>query len=430
MAFSHTLLGLTSEDCTFSVTLIVELMIEGERLSTDQPNPTPTPSSEFPWWSSPQPNPSNFLAPLPLSVQEAASTIKPKRASIGLGIALLMALVAGVLGSVIGRSISLSSGTSNLVSLHSNIERQPNSIAGIAARVSPSVVSVSVQSSSGGDTGSGFFIQSNGYILTNNHVIEAAVTGNGTISVNLQDGKSYPAAIIGRDAAYDLAVLKIEVTNAPALSLGNSDDVQVGDAVIAIGSPLGLSGTVTSGIISAKDRAVTAGSGTGESSFINAIQTDAAINPGNSGGPLVDSAGAVIGVNSAIASLGSSSSGQAGSIGLGFAIPINQAKKTADQLIKSGVATHPIIGLSLDNSFTGTGAKVANTATAILAGGPAEKAGIKAGDVIVAFNGKAITSSDQLIVAIRSQSVGDTVTLKYLRAGVAKTVSLTLIAKQ
>ncbi len=341
-----------------------------------------------------------------------------------------MALVAGVLGSVIGRSINLSAGSSNLVSLHSNIERQPNSIAGIAARVSPSVVSVSVQSSNGGDTGSGFFIQSNGYILTNNHVIEAAVTGNGTISVNLQDGKSYPAKIIGRDAAYDLAVLKIEVTNAPALSLGNSDEVRVGDAVIAIGSPLGLSGTVTSGIISAKDRAVTAGSGTGESSFINALQTDAAINPGNSGGPLVDSAGAVIGVNSAIASLGSSSSGQAGSIGLGFAIPINQAKKTADQLIKSGVATHPIIGLSLDNSFTGTGAKVADTATAILAGGPAEKAGMKAGDVIVSFNGKAINNSDELIVAIRSLSVGDTVSLKYLRAGVAKTVSLTLIAKQ
>jgi len=255
-----------------------------------------------------------------------------------------MALIAGVIGSLLGRNLVLSQNT-GLVQSTSTVERKPDSIAGIAARVSPSVVSINVTSASGGDTGSGFFIASNGYILTNNHVVEAAAQGSGSITVNLINGKNYSAKIIGRDSSYDLAVLKIEVADAPALTLGDSDKVEVGDNVIAIGSPLGLAGTVTSGIISAKNRAVTSGNGAGESSYINALQTDAAINPGNSGGPLVDLSGAVVGVNSAIASLGSAFGSQAGSIGLGFAIPINQARKTADQLIKSGNATYPIVGM-------------------------------------------------------------------------------------
>ena len=198
--------------------------------------------------------------------------------------------------------------------------------------------------------------------------------------------------------------------------------------MIAIGSPLGLAGTVTSGIISAKNRAVTSGSGTGESSFINAIQTDAAINPGNSGGPLVDQSGAVIGVNSAIASTGAIFGSQAGSIGLGFAIPINQASKTANQLIKSGSATYPIVGMSLDNRFTGIGAKVIDSPNAILAGGPAAKAGLKAGDIIIAIDDKAINSSDEAIVVIRSHNVGDKVSLTYKRGEVTKKVTVTLIA--
>lgn len=390
---------------------------------------TKAPSSQTPWWSTPGATStiySSYGAP-----EIGTSVVAPvkEKAQISLVLSLILALVAGVLGGVLGVQISDRSHSANFVTSKSSIERAPDSIAGIAARVSPSVVSITVESDQGSDSGSGFFIDSNGYLLTNNHVIEAAAT-SGTITVTTNSDKSYPAKIVGRDAAYDLAVLKINVNNAPALSLGNSDNVQVGDAVIAIGSPLGLSGTVTSGIISAKNRPVTAGSGSGENSFINAIQTDAAVNPGNSGGPLVDSTGAVIGVNSAIASLGSSLGGQSGSIGLGFAIPINQAKKTADQLIKTGAATHPIMGLSLDNSYAGVGAKVADTPNAVLAGGPADKAGLKPGDIIVAFQGNTVTSSDELIVSVRSLNVGDTVTVKYRRGAITKEVKLTLIAKQ
>ena len=206
----------------------------------------------------------------------------------------------------------------------------------------------------------------------------------------------------------------------------------MGDPVIAIGSPLGLQGTVTSGIISAKNRPVTTSSDNtaGESAFIDALQTDAAINPGNSGGPLVDATGAVIGVNSAIASLGNSISGQPGSIGLGFAIPINQAKKQADQLIKTGTSHYPIVGMSLDSNFAGPGAKIANISTAILAGGPAEKAGLKAGDIILAIDGQNIETANDLIVAIRAHSIGDSVTLKYQRGSVTKSVQLTLVASK
>jgi putative serine protease PepD len=206
--------------------------------------------------------------------------------------------------------------------------------------------------------------------------------------------------------------------------------VQVGDAVIAIGSPLGLAGTVTSGIISAKNRPVTTGTGNGESSFINALQTDAAINPGNSGGPLVDATGAVIGINSAIASLGSSAGGQSGSIGLGFAIPINQAKKTAEQLIKTGSATYPIMGIAVDTRYTGTGALISSEANGVTSGGPADKAGIKAGDLIIAIDGVEITTSDELIVAIRSHNVGDQVKIKFKRNAVTREVNVTLSASK
>jgi len=187
---------------------------------------------------------------------------------------------------------------------------------------------------------------------------------------------------------------------------------------------------VTSGIISAKNRAVSAGGSSGESSFINALQTDAAINPGNSGGPLVDATGAVIGVNSAIASLGSSINGQSGSIGLGFAIPINQARKTANQLIKSGKATYPIIGISLDLNYTQGGAKISNTPTGIHAGGPAAVAGLQAGDIITKFDGKTINGPDELIVAIRAKNVGDQVALTYLRNGSSHETTVTLAAAQ
>jgi len=352
----------------------------------------------------------------------------PTRKNRNRGGVVLVALLAGSVGGFLG--VNASGGNifhnANIVNSSSTIERAPDSVAGIAQRVLPSVVSINTRSSQGGGTGSGFVFDSNGYILTNNHVIADVAEGSGTLRVTLNNGDVYDGIIVGRDASYDLAIVKINATNLPALEFGNSDNVAVGDAVIAIGSPLGLSGTVTSGIISAKNRPVMAGDSGVDNSFINALQTDAAINPGNSGGPLVDATGAVIGVNSAIASLGSTS--QTGSIGLGFAIPINQAKKTADQLIKSGKATYPILGVSLDMNFNGSGALIANTPAAILAGGPAAKAGLHAGDVITKFEDRTINSPDELIVAVRSKNVGDTVKVTYTRNAKEATAMLTLIA--
>ena len=352
----------------------------------------------------------------------------PTPAKSGRGTVALIAVLAGSVGGFLG--VNAAGGElfnrAQLVSSTSTIQRAPDSVAGIAQRVLPSVVSISTRSISGAGTGSGFVIDSSGYILTNNHVISKAAQSGGSIQVSLSDGTFYSAKVIGRDASYDLAVLKITAPGLKALQFGDSDTIAVGDLVIAIGSPLGLTGTVTTGIISAKNRAVTAGESNSESSFINALQTDAAINPGNSGGPLVDATGAVIGVNSAIASLGTTS--QLGSIGLGFAIPINQARKTADQLIKNGVATYPVVGVSLNMNYTENGAQVSTSGRGILPGSPAEKAGLRGGDVIIEIDGKEIYSPEELIVSVRAKNVGDRVTLGFLRDGVKKTVTLTLIA--
>ncbi len=371
------------------------------------------PPSDTPWWQSD-------------AETKPAQLVKARSNSNFFVIVVVIAVIAGGIGAVIGRSSSTNLGA-NLVQTNNTVERAPDSIAALAARVIPAVVSISVNGVTGSGTGSGFFFDSDGFILTNNHVIDAAARG-GTINVKLSDGKKYPAKLIGRDSSYDLAILKIDVIAAPTLQLGNSDQVQVGDAVIAIGSPLGLSGTVTSGIISSKNRAVTTGSGNGESSFINALQTDAAINPGNSGGPLVDATGAVVGVNSAIATLGRTS--QAGSIGLGFAIPINQAKKTAEQLIATGSATYPIMGISVDSRFTGSGALITIEGVGITPGGPADKAGLKEGDLIIEFNGAEVENSDELIVMIRSKSVGDKVTIKYQRNNIVRQTTVTLAASK
>ncbi len=278
----------------------------------------------------------------------------------------------------------------------------------------------------GSGTGSGFVIDGLGHVLTNNHVIGGAATG-GDIEVLLSNGDIEKATIVGRDVSYDLAVIKMARQDLKPLAFGASGGVVVGDEVIAVGAPLGLEQTVTSGIISALNRPVTPGAGD-ETSYINAIQTDAAINPGNSGGPLLDMSGQVIGVNSAIARVPGTNGGTGGNIGLGFAIPSDQARRTADQLITKGKATHPMIGVLLDRTFSGAGAGILSSADAVTANGPADKAGIRPGDVIIGFEGKTVRTPDQLIVSIRARAVGDTVTLKVDRDGREIELKMTLEA--
>ena len=301
--------------------------------------------------------------------------------------------------------------------------RPDGSIAKIAADALPSVVTIRIKTSQGNGTGSGFVIDKQGHILTNNHVVAVAGTG-GDIQAELNNGTTLPAKVIGFDTSYDLAVIKVDTTDLAPLQFGASKDVVVGDGVIAVGAPLGLDATVTSGIVSALNRPVTPGDG-GDQSFINAIQTDAAINPGNSGGPLLDMNGRVIGINSAIARIpGSSTDSSGGNIGVGFAIPSDQASKTAQQLITTGKADHPALGVSVDRSYTGDGAKIA--AGGVKAGSAAEKAGLQEGDVVTEFEGKKVTDADALIVAVRARSVGDTVSLKVQRGNQTVSVSVPL----
>ena len=276
----------------------------------------------------------------------------------------------------------------------------------IAALVTPSVVSIKVTAPSGSGSGSGSIYKTSAtssFIITNNHVVEAAAT-SGSILVEFINGDTIAATIVGRDANYDLAVLKVEKGNLPTIKIGNSSNISVGDPVVAIGSPLGLASTVTSGIISAKNRPVTTGT-SGAESYVNAIQTDAAINPGNSGGALLDSAGRIVGVNSAIATL--SSGGVSGSIGLGFSIPINEAKRVIDELIATGKSTRPVLGIFFDTTYSGVGAKISRLSP----GDPAEKAGIPAGSIIKSIDGVKIADQVGAIVRIRSYAPGATVTV-------------------
>jgi putative serine protease PepD len=346
-------------------------------------------------------------------------------------VSAVTAVLGGTIGGVIVHSASSQSESSpksvriGAAAVPASSQQRPaGATASVAAKILPSVVSIEVRRGGGGDTGSGIVISSSGYILTNNHVVEPALNG-GKLSVVFPDKQSVPGEIVGRDRVSDLAVVRVRGVHGlqPAV-LGSSSSVAVGDPVIAVGSPLGLAGTVTSGIVSALDRPVEAGSVQGSSTddVIDAIQTDAAINPGNSGGPLVDGRGQVIGVNSAIATLSSDplGGGQGGSIGLGFAIPIDQAKRIASQIITQGYSTHAIIGVRLDSAFDGQGAKIIQGDSAtpgVTPGGPAQRAGLQGGDIIVAVDGLRVTSADELIVAIRRHVPGQRLTMTYLRDG-------------
>ncbi|MFC9160856.1 S1C family serine protease [Streptomyces fungicidicus] len=353
---------------------------------------------------------------------------------------LVAALVAGGLGGGLGYTLAKendSNGSTTVSSSTSggNVKRDPGTVAGVAAKALPSTVTISAESSSGeGGTGTGFVFDTQGHIVTNNHVVADAVDG-GKLSATFPNGKKYDAEVVGHAQGYDVAVIKLK--SAPSdlkpLTLGNSDDVAVGDSTIAIGAPFGLSNTVTTGIISAMNRPVASSDGTGsQASYMSALQTDASINPGNSGGPLLDAQGNVIGINSAIQSTsnGGFGTGQAGSIGLGFAIPINQAKYVAQELIKTGKPVYAKIGASVSLEDTTGGAKItdqgAGGSEPVDPGGPADKAGLKPGDVITKLDDRVIDSGPTLIGEIWTHKPGDEVTITYERGGKDHTTELTL----
>ncbi|WP_369164521.1 trypsin-like peptidase domain-containing protein [Streptomyces sp. AFD10] len=364
---------------------------------------------------------------------------KKRRGGAFMG-ALLLALVAGGIGGGVGAYVERNGGLTTVElpqADRDNGDRAPESVAGIAASALPSVVTLHVSGAAESGTGTGFVLDAQGHILTNNHVVAPAGSG-GDITVTFSTGETASAELVGKDSGYDLAVVKVRgVSGLKPLPLGNSDNVQVGDPVVAIGAPFDLSNTVTSGIISAKQRPITAGGEKGDGSdisYVDALQTDAPINPGNSGGPLVDTRAHVIGINSAIRAAdsgrGPESGGQSGSIGLGFAIPINQGKRVAEELISTGRATHPVIGVTLDMKYTGDGAKVgakdAEGGPAVAADGPAAKAGIRSGDVITHVEGQRVHSGEELIVKIRAHRPGDALELKLTRGGAERTVTLKL----
>jgi S1-C subfamily serine protease len=358
----------------------------------------------------------------------------------GLAIALASAIGGGLLGGWIATR-SQDNGTLPGYSLgpapKAPTNRPAASVAGIAARVLPSVVMIRVNGGSG--TGSGFVIRG-GYIVTDNHVV--TLDGHATttsLQLIFRDGQTVSGRVVGRDTFSDIAVIKPMGGHAlPALPLGNSGGLAVGDPVIAFGAPLGLAGTVTSGIVSSLDRPVQPGAGNGPAApqvFLEAIQTDAPINPGNSGGPLVNSRGQVVGVNAAFDTLGGNViTGQGGNIGLGFAIPINQVRRVAAELVRTGHATHSVIGALLNTKFTSGGAEIATATSgagpAVTPGGPAMRAGLRAGDVIVTFDGQPVTSAQTLLDAIRAQPPGAPVHLIYLRHGERRAATLRLGSAQ
>ncbi|WP_253915835.1 trypsin-like peptidase domain-containing protein [Streptomyces sp. NRRL S-31] len=352
-----------------------------------------------------------------------------------LAVAVVSAGVGGIAGAYVARD-GLGDGVRLPRAAGVPAGRAPDSVAGIAARALPSVVTLHVRGADQAGTGTGFVLDDRGHILTNNHVVQPAGP-DGEISVTFSSGDTVKAEVVGRDSGYDLAVVRVRgVHGLTPLPLGDSDTVQVGDPVVAIGAPFDLANTVTAGIISAKERPITAGGEKSDGSdvaYVDALQTDAPINPGNSGGPLLDSRAQVIGINSAIRSAGSGSDaggGEAGSIGLGFAIPVNQAWRVARELISDGRATHPVIGVTLDMGYGGDGARIddesARGGPAVAVGGAGERAGLKAGDVVTDVDGERVHTGEELIVKIRAHRPGDRLRLTVARGGTEREVSLVL----
>ncbi|WP_405630697.1 S1C family serine protease [Streptomyces sp. NBC_01174] len=410
------------------------------------PSPQQPPAASAAWPPPPPAIPSyaDGGSPPAWGAPEPAQSEHPRRRRAGglVAAVAVAALVAGGIGGALGywaadSNDSGSSGSTTVAASNSpkDFKRDAGTVAGVAASALPSVVTIDAQSGDGeGGTGTGFVYDKEGHILTNNHVV-ASAADSGQLTATFSNGKKYDAEVVGRAQGYDVAVLKLK--KAPEgltpLALGDSDKVAVGDSTIAIGAPFGLSNTVTTGIISAKNRPVASGDGSSnKNSYMSALQTDASINPGNSGGPLLDAGGAVIGINSAIQSTSGGGVGQsqAGSIGLGFAIPVNQAKNVAEQLIKTGQPVYPVIGATVTMEEKTGGAVISDEGAggtpAVTPNGPAAEAGLKAGDVITKFNDTTVESGPTLIGEIWTHKPGDKVTLTYKRDGKTATAEVTL----
>ncbi len=410
----------------------------------------PGPQYAYDWrYGAGQPRP---MAPMPPYGPYRAPVPPQKRSRAGvltagaLAIAVVSAGVGGgvaMLAAPDGYPVHQSGGVPASGIPAANIP--PGSVEQVAAKVVPSVVKLETDLGKANEEGSGIVLSADGLILTNNHVIAAAnggtpgpapdapagpaapkPDGKPTTTVTFADGKTTTFTVVGADPASDIAVVKAQnVAGLTPIALGSSASLRVGQDVVAVGSPLGLEGTVTTGIVSALNRPVsTAGDAGNQNTVLDAIQTDAAINPGNSGGALVNMNGELIGVNSAIATLGGESQdAQSGSIGLGFAIPVDQAKRIADELISSGSASHASLGVQVSNDSSTNGAKIVD----VTAGGPAAGAGLPSGVVITKLDDRVISSSDALVAAVRSRAPGDKVTLTYLdAAGKSQTVEVTL----
>jgi S1-C subfamily serine protease len=367
----------------------------------------------------------------------AATAPAPRRAGrLGIGVAGLVAgaLIGGGAGAGVATLVddpATSAGTSAAAQnvVIENPETATTATAA-AAKAAPSVVTVYVSGSSGSGSGSGVVLTADGFVLTNNHVV--AAEGGGTVQVRTADGTLYDASVVGTDPAFDLAVVRLDgAEDLTPATFADSDKVQVGDVAVAIGAPLGLSNTVTDGIISATGRAVATGSTQDEATVIDAIQTDAAINPGNSGGALVNGAGEVVGINTAIATVASGAPGsqsQSGNIGVGFAIPGNTAQRVAKEIMETGSATRAFLGVRAQTASDGQNTEVGAGAeiVSIEPDSAAADAGLQSGDVVTAVGDRPVTTSTELTAAVRSQAPGEKVTLTVRRGGESRTVEVTL----
>ncbi|MBB5964165.1 S1C family serine protease [Planomonospora venezuelensis] len=356
---------------------------------------------------------------------------------LGAGLALAaMAVGGGVVGAFTATAFDGGTPVASSVPVARPVGDNAT-VADVAEAVQPSVVSIEVKSGQGGSEGSGVILTEDGMILTNNHVVDSAAQG-GQLTVKFSDGKTATARLVGTDPATDLAVIKAEnVSGLTKASLGDSDQIKVGDSVLAIGSPLGLSGSVSAGIVSALDRTLNVGGerrqqlppgwggeqqgGSTATTIGGAIQTDAAINPGNSGGALVNTQGQVIGINTAIAT-----NGGEGNIGVGFAIPVNTAKHVAQQLIDTGKVTHAFLGVSMADAIGDAGGAMVQQVTE---GSPAAQAGLKQGDLITKIGDTAVEGSSTVVGAIRGLKPGDRIVITYVRDGRTQTVTATLVEK-